>query len=132
MTAGHGEKRTRKQQQAIAALLTAPTIAEAAAGCGISEKTLWRWSQQSEFAAAYRKAQQRLLESAINALRQAALTFADTLRVVAADVRAPPASRATAARSGLEVLLKAITIQDLEQRVNELERSAAIIQKRKQ
>ena len=132
MTAGHGEKRTRKQQQAIAALLTVPTMAEAAARCGISEKTLWRWSQNPEFAAAYRKAQQRLLESAINALRQAALTFADTLRIVAADASAPPASRATAARSGLEVLLKAVTIQDLEQRVNELEKSAAIIQKRRQ
>jgi uncharacterized protein YcbX len=132
MTAGHGEKRTRKQQQAIAALLTAPTMAEAAARCGISEKTLWRWSQHSEFAEAYRKAQQRLLESAINALRQAALTFAETLRIVAADASAPPASRATAARSGLEVLLKAVTIEDLERRVNELEKNAAIIQKRRQ
>lgn len=131
MTTGHGEKRTRKQQQAIAALLTATSLDAAAIQCGIAEKTLWRWTQDPEFAAAYRKAQQRLLESAINALRQAALTFADTLRIVAADATAPPASRATAARSGLEILLKAASVEDLERRLSELERNAAILNQRR-
>ena len=37
---GHGEKLTRKQEAAIAALLLQPTITAAAAAVGIGEATL--------------------------------------------------------------------------------------------
>jgi hypothetical protein len=36
---GHGEKRTRKQEQLIAALLSHPTIEAAAKSLGISDAT---------------------------------------------------------------------------------------------
>ena len=68
--------KSRKKEAAIAALLSSPTIADAAAKARISERTVLRWLQDESFATAYRKAQQRLLESAVNSLRQAALTFA--------------------------------------------------------
>jgi hypothetical protein len=40
---GHGEKLSRKQDQAITALVTWPSITEAAAQCGLAEVTLRRW-----------------------------------------------------------------------------------------
>lgn len=39
--AGHGEKLSRKQEQAITALLVAPSIIEAATQAGIGEHTLY-------------------------------------------------------------------------------------------
>ena len=38
---GHGEKRSRKQDAAIVALLSEPTIAGAATRAGVSEPTLF-------------------------------------------------------------------------------------------
>jgi hypothetical protein len=53
---GHGEKLSRKQDLAIAGLLTEPTIGEAAQKAGVSEVTLWRWLKQADFTSAYRLA----------------------------------------------------------------------------
>ena len=44
---GHGAKIARKREDAIAALLTQPTVAAAAGVAGIGEKTLRRWLQDS-------------------------------------------------------------------------------------
>jgi hypothetical protein len=46
---GHGEKFGRKKEQAIAALLSNPTIEEAAKAAGIGSVTLWRWLQDPGF-----------------------------------------------------------------------------------
>ena len=40
--AGHGAKTAAVREQAIVALLSEPTIAKAAARCGIGERTLHR------------------------------------------------------------------------------------------
>jgi hypothetical protein len=53
---GHGAKFGRKQEEAIAALLTHRIIEEAATSIGISAKTLLRWMKEREFNAAYRRA----------------------------------------------------------------------------
>ena len=53
---GHGEKLSRKQEQAIVALLQQSTIAEAARVAGIGETTLWRWLQNDDFKVEYRSA----------------------------------------------------------------------------
>jgi hypothetical protein len=53
---GHGEKRSRRGEAAIAALLTEPTIEAAAAKARISVRTLKYWLRQPRFQAAYRQA----------------------------------------------------------------------------
>ena len=40
MPEGHGEKLSRKQEQAVVALLTMPTIRKAAEKAGVGERTL--------------------------------------------------------------------------------------------
>ena len=68
---GHGEKQSRKQEQAITALLTEPTVAEAARTAGVSESTVRRWLHDSKFRNAYRAARGELLEHTLARLIQA-------------------------------------------------------------
>lgn len=124
-------KQSRKKEQVIAALLSTPTISEAAERAGLSVRTVKRWMRDADFSAEYMAAKQGLLEGAVNRLRASAMEFVTTLHAVAVDLTAPPASRATAARSGLEVLVKFVTLEELERRLTELERNAALLTERR-
>ena len=53
---GHGEKRSRKTEQFIAALLTESTVEAAARKAGIGDVTAWRWMNDRAFADQYREA----------------------------------------------------------------------------
>ena len=68
---GHGEKLSRKREQAIAALLAEPTLAAAAGALGVSDRTLRNWLKRSTFRAAYREARRQVVEGAIARLQQA-------------------------------------------------------------
>jgi hypothetical protein len=80
---GHGQKLTGKQEALIAALLTEPTHAAAAARAGVSEATLHRWLRLPEFRDAYRRARRDLVEGAVGRLQAAAGQAVDTLLAVA-------------------------------------------------
>jgi hypothetical protein len=54
--AGHGAKTAAVREQAIVALLSEPTLGQAAARCGITERTLRRWLAEDAFQAAYEAA----------------------------------------------------------------------------
>ena len=47
---GHGEKRSRKQEQFIAALLSHSTVDAAAKSVGIGDVTAWKWRKDPAFA----------------------------------------------------------------------------------
>jgi len=55
-TVGHGSEMATKREEAIVALVTNPTITDAAASIGIEAETLHRWLQEPDFQAAYEKA----------------------------------------------------------------------------
>jgi hypothetical protein len=112
MTAGHGEKRTRKRETAIAALLSCPTVLEAAKIAGISESTLHRWMREPGFAAKYQQARENVLVAASEELKAGSLAAAQVLVEVAADKKLPSASRVAAARTILESsgLLKGLAL----------------------
>src|SRR5262245_12654995 len=80
---GHGEKLSRLQEAAIAALLTESTHAEAAAEAGIAEATLRRWLRLPAFQAAYRQARRELVKAAVARIQAATGTAVDTLVTVA-------------------------------------------------
>lgn len=65
-----GEKLTRKQEVAIAALLTAPTIVDAAHAANISQSTLWGWLQQEDFQTAYWQARREVVSQVVAYLSQ--------------------------------------------------------------
>jgi chromatin segregation and condensation protein Rec8/ScpA/Scc1 (kleisin family) len=76
---GHGEKLSRKQDQAIGALLTEQTIESAAEKTGVSEPTLRRWLKLPEFLAAYREARRETMEKTMAQIQQASWAASTTL-----------------------------------------------------
>jgi hypothetical protein len=80
---GHGQKLTRKQEALIAALLTEPTHAAAAAKAEVSEATLHRWLRLPDFRAAWRAARREVVEGAIGRMQGATGQAVDTLVAVA-------------------------------------------------
>ena len=118
---GHGEKWSRKKEQAIVALLVAPTLIDAAKNCDISESTLRRWMQEPAFVESYRKAREQLLEAAINKLCHSTHQAAVVLLEVSKNKRATSSSRVSAARAILEIAMKAQEFHELESRIAELE-----------
>jgi len=119
-TTGHGEKLTRAHDKAIAALLTAARLEDAARACGISKSTLCRWLQEPAFQEAFRLARRQVLEAAVSRLQAVAGAAVETLarnltcRKAAIEVQA--------ARAVLEHATRSVEFFELEDRVRALER----------
>jgi AcrR family transcriptional regulator len=115
---GHGEKLTRKAEQAIAALLEHPTMAEAAKACGVSERSLWRWLQREDFQKRYRAAQRAVVDSAITKLQAATLRAVETLErnLNCGNFFAENA----AAQAILTHSFKAIEVRELQEQIDEI------------
>ena len=106
---GLGENLTRRQELAIAALLSEPTVAAAAEKADVSEVTLWRWQKQPAFLAAYRLARREAMEKATAFLQHSAWAATTTLvRLLGAGSESVRLRAATAildqANKGLELL----------------------------
>lgn len=123
-SAGHGEKRSRKEDLALAALISEPTLGEAAKKVGISEVTLWRWLQDPEFQDKYRTARRQAVSQSITQLQKISSEAVETLREVMNNKETPPASRVTAAKAVLEMAIKAVEVEDLAVRIEALEKAA--------
>ena len=121
---GHGSKFGRKMEAAIAALLTQRNVEEAAKTAGISTPTLLRWMKEPEFQAAYREARRMAYSQAVAKLQQGATAAATTLLKVMLDQATPASVRVRAAECVMNHSSKAIEIEDVEARVEELERAA--------
>ena len=116
-----GAKLSRKQELAIAALLSTKTIAEAAREAGVSEITLWRWLRRSDFQLAYANARREVVSSAIASLQQASEKAVRTLEEIMLDKNAAPSARVSAAKVVLELVLKVQNIEDLQRRLAAVE-----------
>ena len=122
MSGGHGQKLTRRMETAIAALLSHQTLPEAAANANIAASTLRRWMRLPEFQEAYRVARARLLETATAELRRCCLECVHLLYGIARDEKTPPAVRVSAASKILDSALRASELEDVQDRILELER----------
>ena len=108
-----------RQEKAIIALLNQPTMKDAAEVAGISEVTLWRWLQQPDFRALYMEARRQAVQRAIARTQAVTSEAVETLREVMKC--AMPSARVAAAKAILDYALKGIQLDDLEQRLSELE-----------
>jgi hypothetical protein len=115
------DKVSRKWETAIAALLTHGSLAQSAAASNIGESTLRRWLKDPAFYVAYSEAKRQLLEGTINRLRSIGSDAVTALHEVAVDKTGPAGARVSAGRSILEILLRAVEVQDLADRLDKLE-----------
>lgn len=117
--------KTGKREEAIAALLSCPSIAEAARVAGISEPTLLRWLKDKEFDAEYRAARRLSVNMAVVRLQQVSSSAVDTLLSIMKDEGERGSVRVSAARSVLEMAFKGMELEDMEQRIEALEEAIA-------
>jgi hypothetical protein len=109
--------KTRQRERAVAALLSQPTIQNAAEETGISSRTLKRWLNDPAFQDLYRAAKNELLAAATTRLRAAAGQAVTVLDSVANDAKATSAARVTAAKAILELALRAHELENQELRL---------------
>ena len=122
--AGKQGKFGRKQEEAIAALLTQRNVEETARSAGIGTRTLLRWLKVPEFQAAYRQARRAAFGQAVARLQQGTSAAATTLLKTLVDPGTPASVKVRAAEAIFNHAAKAIEIEDIEARVAELERAA--------
>jgi hypothetical protein len=123
MGKGHGDKQSRKKEQAIAALLSSPTIASAAKAVGVSERTIRNWLKDPEFAAAYRRARQQVVEVTIGRIQQLTAPAAHTMEELLEE--GSPAERLRVASMVMTYALKGLETADTQARLEEMERRIA-------
>jgi hypothetical protein len=119
---GHGEKLSRKQEQAITALLTQPTLSKAAKEIGIGAATLRRWLKRPHFVAQYRAARRQAVETAVGALQRAAIDAVDCLRKNLKS--ATPSVQVRAAIAILDQAFRGVELVDLAERIETLEQAS--------
>ena len=115
---------SRKQEQAIAALMANPTLEAAAGALKVNPVTLNRWLKHPAFQDAYRDARREAVTHAVATVQAATSEAVETLRAIMRDGDAPAGSRVSAARTVLDTALKAVELEDLVARVEALEAAA--------
>jgi len=121
---GHGSKLNRKMDAAIMGLLTQRNLEDAAKTAGIGLATLRRWQDLPEFDKAFRRARRQAFGQQITRLQQASSAAVTTLHKLLVDPASAPAVKARASYYIITLGNKAIEIDDIDQRVTELERAA--------
>ncbi len=95
--AGHGENLGRKQEEAIAALLSQRNIEEAARTAGVGTRTLIRWLKLPEFGKEYRKARHEAVHQSVARLQQATGAAATIVLKLMTDPNVPASVKLRAA-----------------------------------
>ena len=122
--AGHGEKLGRKQEDAIAALLTQRNIEEAARAAGVGTRTLIRWLKLPNFGKEYRKARREAVHQSVARMQQATGAAASVVLKLMTDPNVPAAVKLRAAECVFDRAFKGVELEDIEERVSALERAA--------
>jgi hypothetical protein len=111
-----------KQELALQAVISHPSLKEAALAAGISETTLWRYMQDEEFSRRLRLARRDAVNHAVTRLQRASCDAVTVLQDLMMKEDAPPAARITAARTVLDYSMRAVEQDELRAQIDELER----------
>ncbi len=117
------ERVQRKQQAVIAALISHRTIEEAAKASNVGKTTLFRWFQDEAFQDSYRKARSEVVRHAIAQAQCSCSEAINVLREIMNSTASPASTRVSAAKTVIETAIKAVELEDIEQRLDEIERS---------
>jgi arginine/lysine/ornithine decarboxylase len=119
-SAGHGEKKPRKLDAFVVAMLAHPTVEAAAASVGIAASTAYRWLQHADVIQRLAEARRDVMKAVMSRLQQAAAGSVDCLCQVQREGESESA-RVSAARTILEQALRAVELQEVQERIEKLE-----------
>lgn len=111
---------TARQYNAIAALLSEPSVRKACEVANIPERTVYKWLKTPLFVAEYRAARREALQQAVAQLQQFSGAMARELLRLGLNARSE-AVRLGAVSKGLELAFKVVELEDLEARLRALE-----------
>lgn len=112
---------SHKQEQAIFALLTEPTLAKAAAKVGVHDRTIYRWLDDPVFSAAYRSARREAFTHAISLTHRYSPLAVQALAKIMTDPACTAAARVSAATAILNFARQGIELDELAERIKALE-----------
>jgi hypothetical protein len=121
---GHGSKFGRKKELAIAALLTHRSVEDAARAVDLNHNTLLKWLKIPDFVKEYRAARRDVVNQSVARLQQATGAAGTVMLKLMADPNVPAAVRLRAAECVFDRAFKGVELEDIEERVAELERTA--------
>ncbi|MBA3947306.1 MAG: hypothetical protein H0X37_22450 [Herpetosiphonaceae bacterium] len=112
---------TPRQEKTLSALLSHPTLKDAAHEAGVSLRQLHTWLKEPTFAESYRDLRREAVQQATARLQSVASPMVAVLVHVAASTSTPPATRVAAASKVLELAIKSVEIDDIVARLTALE-----------
>ena len=118
---GHGAKFGRKKEEAIAALLTQPSLEAAARSIGMAVKTLRTWLKVPEFHRSYLEARREVVSQAHARMQQNSGFAATTLLKTMVSQDVPASVRIRAALCVMQIAQKSFQDEDLEMRLAAVE-----------
>jgi hypothetical protein len=113
----------QKQDAFIRAMLTHPSVESAAHAVNISRATAWRWLKLPDIVQRLREVRKEAWSRAMGQLQEAGPEAVEALRKILRDAEGESA-RVSAARTLLELALRSVELQDVEERIDKLEQIA--------
>lgn len=110
---------TRNQRRALAAILANRTLADAAASCGLSEKTLYRYCEMPAFRQALTEAETATIDAAGRQLLDGQFEALETLNQIRQHGK-KDSDRRLAAQAWMDLTLRWRELRNTEQRITAL------------
>lgn len=120
-----------REQKALEALITFPTIKEAAQQSGMSESTLYRYLNDEEFKQAYRNAKKEIMRGVSNSIQMASTIAIKTLVDVMTDSKANAMARVTASSKMLDLAYQSHKDEDVYAELEDLREMVEAIKESK-
>jgi hypothetical protein len=117
---GHGEKKSRRLDQFLQALLHS-NVEAAAKAAGVSRATAFRWMRDQTVLERLREARRNVMQGAMEKLQENAAKAVDNLDELQRTAESE-AVRLSASRANLEYAFKAVETCDVLARLDEVER----------
>jgi AcrR family transcriptional regulator len=112
---------SQDQAATLEALLTYPTKAKAAEALGVTRMTVYRRLKDPALAEAYAQARRDAIQDAFDSAASTTVAAMAVLYHIAHDPDVPPSVRVQAASKLVDVGLKSVELEELEQRLEALE-----------
>lgn len=116
------KKLNQKQMKLLEAMLTESTFEASYKKAGISKPTALKYRDNPDFKEAYRTAKRRMMENVTTKLQRASFEAVEVLSEIMNDELSPATARIQGAKAVLENAYKGIELEDLAERLEEVER----------